>query len=44
MSSAMCSYWPVGCFVGVGYCLRVFAVAEAESRVLVAVHTDLESG
>lgn len=46
MSLAMHSYQPIGNFVEVGYFLRVIAVAvvEAESRLLVAVHTDLESG
>lgn len=44
MSLALYSYQPIGNFVGVRYFLRVIAVAEAENRILVAVHTDLESG
>lgn len=44
MSSAMHSYLVIENFVGVGYFLRVIAVAEAGSMSLVAAHTDLESG
>lgn len=44
MPLAMYSYWAIENFVGMGYFLRVIAVAEAVSRLLVAEHTDLESG
>ena len=44
MSKEMYSYLLVGCLAGVEYCQRAIAVAEAESRLLIAVHSDLESG
>ena len=40
----MHSYWVIENFVGVGYFLRLIAVAEVVSMILVAVHTDSESG
>lgn len=43
MSSSIHSCQLIVNFVGIAYFLRV-TVAEAESRLLVAVHTDLESG
>lgn len=43
MSLSIHSCQLIGNFVGIGYFLRV-TVAEAESRLLVAVHTDSESG
>lgn len=43
MSLAMDSYQQTGNFAGVVHFLRV-TVSEAGSRLLVAAHTDLESG